>query len=108
MPIVARLKRGAALLIFVTAVATPSAYAEDPIEPPQARINPPGGFTSQARISPPTGNPTTDARIHPPGGTPQSDARINPPIGVTSPEPSFFQLLVEWLRAQARIHPPIG
>jgi hypothetical protein len=30
------------------------------------------------------------------------------PIGATAPEPGFLELLVEWLRAQARIGPPIG
>jgi hypothetical protein len=58
---------------------------------------PPGGFTSQARIMPPGGFTA-----------PEPQARINPPGGVTSPEPSFFALLVEWLRAQARIHLPLG
>lgn len=33
-------------------------------------------------------------------------ARIHPPGGLTSPEPTFFELLVEWLRLQ--ILPPVG
>lgn len=109
------LRRGLALLALVLLVV-PAAYADDPpspYEPPGARINPPTGAPSQARIHPPVGaptpdDPTTDARIGTPGGTPQTDARINPPGGASASEPSGFDLLLEWLRAQARISPPTG
>jgi hypothetical protein len=36
------------------------------------------------------------------------EARIKPPSGLTSSEPSFLALIVEWLRVQARIHIPVG
>jgi len=103
--------RGLTLFVFVAVIALPAAYADDPpnpFDPPEAHIHPPGGFTSQARINPPGGNPTTDARIRPPGGSPQGNARIHPPGGAPEPEPGFFELLIDWLVAQARIHPPIG
>jgi hypothetical protein len=118
-PISTAYARGLALLAFVAVVLNPGAYADDatrPLDPPQARINPPigvssqarihppGGVTSQSRILPPGGEPTQAARINPPGGEPAPAARIKPPTG----EPSLFELLLEWLRAQARIHPPIG
>jgi hypothetical protein len=42
------------------------------------------------------------ARIKIPAGI--ASARIKPPGG----EPGFFELLMDWLQAQARIKPPIG
>lgn len=97
--------RGVALLAFLAVVGLPSAFADGPFDPPESRIRPPSGVTSQSRIRPPSGEPATDARIGPPpGGVPQPDARIQPPSG----EPSFFELVLDWLQAQARIHPPIG
>lgn len=103
--------RAAALTALLAMVAVPATYADDPpspYQPPEARIAPPGGVSSQGRIGTPGGaptpdDPTTEARIGSPGG--KADARISPPTG--EPEPSFFDLLIEWLRAQARIHPPI-
>jgi hypothetical protein len=90
-----------ALPLLVLVIATPTALADGPL---QARIHPPGGFTSQSRIKPPSGDPTEGSRILPPSGEPTPASRIRPPSG----EPSFFELLLEWMRAQARIHPPIG
>jgi hypothetical protein len=113
--------RGLTLLALL-AVGLPSAFADgppNPADPPEARIQPPGGLTSQARIQPPSGvtsqarikppsgDPTAAARITPPGGAPQNDARIGPPSGVTG-EPGFFELVLDWLRSQARIVSPIG
>jgi hypothetical protein len=98
-------------MLLVVVLVPQTVYADDapaPGDPPEARIRPPGGVISQARIKSPTGEPTTDARIHPPGGAPHEDARIKPPIGVTSPEPSLFEQLIDWLVLQARIRPPIG
>lgn len=100
--------RSVALLALLSIVGVPAAYAEDPsnpFDPPEARIRPPGGIASEARIKPPSGEPSAAARIRPPGGIPQPTARIHPPIGATS-EPSLFELMLEWLRA--RISPPIG
>jgi hypothetical protein len=112
--------RALPLLVLVAMVGLPNAFADDTspsgppearIKPPsgvvsQARILPPSGITSQARIKPPSGEPTTDSRIRPPGGTPQTDARIGPPSGVTAPEPSWYELLIDWLCAHGRIAPP--
>jgi hypothetical protein len=98
------------LFLLVAAIAVPVAFADDPpnpFDPPEAHIRPPIGSTSQAQIQP-IGDPTTDARIRPPGGSPQGNARIHPPGGAPEPEPGFFELLIDWLVAQAHIHPPIG
>jgi hypothetical protein len=111
------------LLAVLALASLPSAFADDtsPVSPPEARIKPPGGVQSQARILPPSGGVTTQARIKPPGGEPTddasisppggaaaSDARIKPPTGLTAIELSWYEQLVAWLRAQARIHPPTG
>ncbi|HEU4886456.1 MAG TPA: hypothetical protein VFV49_01120 [Thermoanaerobaculia bacterium] len=100
--------RGITLLALLAVVGLPNAFADDPpspFDPPEARIGPVGGIASEARIGPPSGV-TSQSRIRPPGGEPpQTDARIQPPGGVTAPEPSFFELLLEWLQAQARISP---
>lgn len=99
--------RRAVVLLAVLVIVMPAAYADDPpspFDPPESRIKIPGGLTSQSRIKPPGGEPITDARISPPIGEPTTDARIQPP----SEEPSFFELVLDWLRAQARISPPIG
>ena len=77
--------RGASLLVLLVAIGVPSVFADEttgPFDPPEARIKPPGGVTSQSRILPPS--------------------------GVTAPEPTFFELLIEWLRVQAQILPPVG
>jgi hypothetical protein len=90
------IRRGVALAMLLVVIVAPAVYADEPIpEDPQAKIRPPIGLTSQ------------EARINPLGGRTKSQGRINPPTGVTSPEPSWFELFAEWLRAQARIHPPV-
>lgn len=98
--------RGVGLVAFLAVAGLPRAFADDPSSPPDppgARIKPPTGVASQSRVRPPSGEPTTDARINTPGSAPQTDARVVIPIGATAPEPGFLELLVEWLRAQARI-----
>lgn len=111
-------------LLGLLVTGLPSASADDTsgiFDPLGSRIQPPSGVASQARILPPSGDPIGDARIGPPGGEPiedgrigppsgdpQPNARILPPGGVTEPEPGWFALLVDWLRAQARISPPTG
>lgn len=104
---------GAVLLTLLVVLVPQTVYADDapaPGDPPEARIRPPGGVTSQARISPPIGTPSPDARINPPGGVKpvEPQGRIKPPIGVTAPEPSLFEQFLDWLVLQARINPPIG
>jgi hypothetical protein len=103
-------RHGVALSMLLVVIAAPAVYADGNPSPtdPQGRINPPIGLTSQGRINPPGGGASAGARIHPPGGRTKSQARISPPIGATSPEPNWFELLTEWMRAQARIHPPTG
>lgn len=65
--------RGVALLALLGVLAASPVFGDDydPNQPPEARINPPGGVTSTATVSP--------------------DARINPPIGTS------IDLLIEWL-----------
>lgn len=101
--------RGIALLVLLAVVGLPSAFADDPsnpFDPPEARILPPGGIASEARIGPPggiasearirpVGGIASEARIGPPSG---SESRIKPPGGVTASQPSWFELLMAWLR----------
>jgi hypothetical protein len=51
--------------------------------------------------------PVTYADDPPPPFYPP-EARISPPGGVAAPEPTFFELLIDWLRAQARTLPRVG
>jgi hypothetical protein len=100
--------RGAALLALLVLVALPSALADDtstPLDPLQARIRPPGGFTSHAPTESLSGEAAADAGIAPAGDRLETDARIKPPGGVTATDPGIVELLIEWLRAQARILP---
>jgi hypothetical protein len=127
--------RALTLLVILALVGQPTVFADDtdgPFGPPesrirppsgvssQSRIKPPGGITSLSRIRPPSGEPTEDSRIKPPSGTtaqarilppsgePTDNARIGPPGGVPTPEPSWYELLINWLAAHGRIHPPTG
>ena len=93
--------RGVALVAFLVVVGLPRAFADGPFDPPGARIKPPSG------------DPTEVVQIRPSGEDPTADGRSNPPTVEPAPEagigsPGFFELLLEWLRAQARIDPPIG
>ena len=100
--------RGAALVAWLLIVGAPSAWGDDPPSawvPLESRIKPPSGLTVQTRILPPSGV-ASQSRIKPPSGPPTSDARIKPPTG--APEPTLVELLLEWLRATARIHPQGG
>jgi hypothetical protein len=90
--------RAASVLVLV--ISIPAALAAD---------NAPAGsrtrrLTTQSRIQPPSGDPTAGSRIQPPSGEPAPTSRIKPPSG----DPSLFELLLEWVRAQARIGVPIG
>ncbi|HEX6099844.1 MAG TPA: hypothetical protein VF432_26260 [Thermoanaerobaculia bacterium] len=114
--------RGIALLAVLVTAGLPSAFADETSglsEPPQARILPVGGLTSQARIGPvggvaaesrilPPSGVASESRIKPPSGDPEADSRIRPPGGAPSEEPGVFELLLEWLRARAGIQPPVG
>jgi len=97
--------RGAALLVFLATVGLPSAFADDPpapFDPLESRIRPPSGVTSESRIRPPGGDESTaDVR----NAAPRTNSRIKPPGGVTAPEPDWFELLSDWLRARVRISP---
>jgi hypothetical protein len=98
--------RGAALLALLVLVALPSALADDtptPFDPLEARIRPPGGFTAPDPTPSLSGEPAADAGIEPSGERVETAARIKPPSGVTAPEPGIVELLIEWLRAQARV-----
>lgn len=102
---------GGALLTILAVLIAPLVYADDsnPIDPPSARIRPPGGFAAegQIRILPPGGSTEQAGRILPPGGV-TAQQRIGPPGGIAAqPEsPSLMDRLWEWLGA--RIGPPIG
>jgi hypothetical protein len=80
--------RGAALVAIVLFIAAPMLYADDfnPNQPPEARMQPPGGLTIQGRMQPPIGwtepPPPLDARGQPPIGL-APEARIQPPGGWT-------------------------
>jgi hypothetical protein len=91
--------RVAPLLAVFVVFASVAAWAEEPssppTDPPEARIQPPGGVTAQARIQPPGG-------IEPPppaDGTPQ--ARVSPPVGATS-------RVQPPVGGTARMNPPVG
>lgn len=72
-----------------------------PTDPPEARVQPPGGVTTQARANPPVGV-STQARVQPPGGV---TARLNPPSG-RSGQMSWLDMLLVWL--QSRLSIPHG
>lgn len=58
-----------------------------PTDPPQARIQPPVGVTSQWRVQPPVGV--------------TSQARMQPPVG--APESSLFALVKLWLKSRLSV-----
>jgi hypothetical protein len=92
--------RGAALATALVVFSEPAAWA--------ARLQPPGGLTTNARLQPPVGS---DVRVQPPVGSPTSNVRILPPGGVTAdarvqPPVGLTEMFVNWLRS--RIHVPAG
>lgn len=92
----------AALVAAIVAMLAPGAYAADPpspLDPPEARIQPPTGVASEARIRPPTGEPA-EARVQPPNGG-ASQSRVRPPIGAS--EPSLVDLLRAWIEEQVGV-----
>jgi|SRR6185436_11751490 len=78
------------LLVVFLVLTAAGAWAGEtqtpPTDPPEARLNPPGGVTAQARVNPPVG-------IAPPPPDTTLQGRIAPPVGVTT---------------QARAQPPVG
>ena len=107
----------AVLLVFMAAVAWAYEAAAQATEPPQIKLQPPGGLTTQIRLNPP-GGLTAQARLNPPGGL-TAEARIQPPVGVTpqarmeppggAPAPdqqSLFDMIRIWL--QLRLSVPDG
>jgi hypothetical protein len=68
-----------------------------PTDPPERRIAPPVGVTSQARLQPPGGVPA-ERRIAPPVGV-AAERRIQPPVGF---DQSYFEQFMLWLRTQIR------
>lgn len=104
--------RVAPLLAVFLVLGAASAWAEEPpappTDPPGARLNPPVGVTTQARLQPPVGiappppDTTTQARVQPPVGV-SAQARMNPPVG----EPmTLTEMLLRWL--QSRLSVPHG
>jgi hypothetical protein len=102
--------RVAPLLAAFLVLGAASAWADDaptlPTDPPQARLGPPGGVSSQARVSPPVGiapptpsvHAAEQARMNPPVGV---QSRIQPPVGAT-----WTDMILTWL--QSRISVPNG
>ena len=78
-----------------------SAWADEPPagppDPPQARINPPVGVSSQSRMQPPVGITPPP----PPATTPQ--ARLKPPDGAPM---TLADMILMWL--QSRLSVPNG
>lgn len=94
-------RRAAPLLaVFLVFTAT-GAWADEPptppTDPPEARLRPPDGVTSQARANPPVG-------IAPPPPTDPADARVQPPVGAPDRR-SLFDLFLTWLQARLSIPP---
>ena len=88
----------AVLLVFAAASAWAGETQTPPTDPPQARMQPPGGLTAQARMQPPGGI----APPPPPDTTTQ--ARVAPPGGVKAPVPLFDMLRI-WLQSRISIPP---
>ena len=92
----------AVLLVFVAASAWAGETQTPPTDPPQARVNPPGGVSAQARLNPPSGAPapppdaTTQARLGPPGGV-STQARLNPPGGAPM---TLTEMILIWLQSR--------
>lgn len=95
-----RASRVAPLLAVFLVLAAAGAWAgEPPTDPPQARLDPPGGVSAQARLDPP-GGVATQARLAPPvGGT----ARATPPGGAPM---TLTDMILMWL--QSRLSVPNG
>ena len=55
--------RVAPLLAVFVVLTAGAAWAEEPPDPPQARMNPPVGVSSQARLNPPSGAPMTFTEV---------------------------------------------
>jgi len=107
--------RVAPLLAAFLVLGAASAWAEEPATaptgPPQARVQPPVGVSSQSRLQPPVGiapptppDPTTQARLEPPVGV-STQARVQPPVGAPDPM-SLYDRILLWL--QSRISIPNG
>lgn len=104
-----RVARCGAMLALVTLLGALGAYAEDdPFEPPQNRIRPPGGVAASASDEPVV---TTDPqiRILPPGGVAIRDSpnsgRIARPVEI---ERRAIDAFWTWLLSQVRVSLPVG
>jgi hypothetical protein len=94
--------------VFIV-LAAGSAWAGEtqtpPTDPPEARMQPPGGVATQAHMQPPVGiapppppDGTSQARLDPPVG---GQWRLQPPVGVT-----LMETILMWL--QSRLSIPHG
>ena len=110
----------AVFLVLTAGSAWPDELPPTPTDSPQARVNPPGGVTTQARVEPPVGiappppDATPQVRLQPPGGV-TTQARLEPPVGVTArmnppvgapDQLSLFDMILIWL--QSRLSIPHG
>lgn len=95
------------LLLLLAVLTSSAANADEPGEPLENRIRPPGGIA--APRDEPTVSDSQTIRILPPGGGPTA-VRVSPPIGTRTParQLSFAELFWLWLQAHARISPPIS
>jgi hypothetical protein len=97
----ASVHRGVAAAVVILVLSAGQAGAQlNPTDPPERRIQPPVGVTSEVRVQPPV-VATAERRIAPPVGV-TTQVRLQPPVGV---EQSYFEQFMLWLRAQIR---PIG
>lgn len=84
----------------VVVLAGQVVWASEPLlppDPPERRIAPPVGVTSQARLQSPGGVPA-EGRIAPTVHV-TTQVRLQPPVGI---EQSYFAQFMLWLRAQIR------
>lgn len=87
----------AVFLIFTAVGAWAGETSSPPTDPPQIRLQPPVGVTTQARLNPPVGV-TAQARMNPPVGV---TARLGPPVGAP-----LFDLILFWLQSRLSVPHP--
>lgn len=86
--------RVALLLAALLVLGAASAWAEESAAPPGARISPPGGVSTQARVQPPVGIDP------PPPPDAMTQARAQPPVGVTTGQVSLLDTIRIWLESR--------